>query len=59
MFLIKRYDIKTTGSRDIVRQPVSLTQKLRYLFIYFTWDGEYFDGVHGEIWVSYCSNNES
>jgi hypothetical protein len=34
MYLIKRYDIKTTGNRDIVRQRLSLTQTLRYLFIY-------------------------
>jgi len=34
MYLIKRYDIKTTGNRDIVRQLLSLTQTLRYFFIY-------------------------
>jgi len=39
MFLIKRYDINTTGNGDIVQQRLSLTQTLRYLFIYLSYVG--------------------
>jgi hypothetical protein len=42
MYLIKLYDIKMTGNREIVQQRLSLSQTLRYLFTNLTWDGEYF-----------------